>query len=80
MAGAVTTMPTPSEEHLRDLLAQAEQDLMEAEQRREHTARILAGPHDGMEAQAFAERLLREIDWTIAFIRANRNLLELILD
>ena len=73
-------MPTPSEAHLLALLAQAEQDLTEAEQRREHNARILAGLHEGTEAQAAVERVLREIERTISFIRANRELIELILD
>jgi hypothetical protein len=73
-------MPTPTEAHLRDLLAQTEQDLTEAEQRREHHARIIAGLHDGTEARAAAEKVLHEIDRTIAFIRANRELIQGILD
>jgi len=73
-------MPTPSEANLQDLLAQADKDLAEAEQRREHHARIIAGLHDGTEARAAAEKVLREIDRTIAFIRANRELIRHILD
>jgi len=73
-------MPTPPEAHLRNLLAQAEQDLAEAEQRREHQARTVAGLLDGTEARAAAEKVLREIDRTIAFISANRDLIEHVLD
>ena len=72
-------MPTPSDEHLRGLLAQTEQDLAEAEQRREHHARVVASLHHGTEARAAAEKVLREIDGTITFIRANRELIQNIL-
>ncbi|GJE14622.1 hypothetical protein [Methylobacterium longum] len=73
-------MPTPSEAHLQDLLAQAEQDLAEAEQRREHQARVVSDLLAGTEARTYAEGVLREIDRTIAFIRANRELIKHILD
>ncbi|MCJ2021768.1 hypothetical protein MKK84_30890 [Methylobacterium sp. E-065] len=76
----VITIPTPSNEHLRGLLAQTERDLAEAEQRREHQARVVAGLHEGTETRAAAERVLREIDGTIAFICANRQLIQDILD
>lgn len=72
-------MPAPSDEHLRSLLAQTKQDLSEANQRREHHARFVAGLPDGTEARAAAETVLREIDGTIAFICANRELIEDIL-
>ncbi|WP_267361754.1 MULTISPECIES: hypothetical protein [unclassified Methylobacterium] len=73
-------MPTPSDQHLRGLLTQTERDLAEAEQRREHHARIVAGLVDGTEARAATEKVLREIDGTIAFINANRQLIQDILD
>jgi hypothetical protein len=72
-------MPTPSDEHLRGLLAQAEQDLAEADQRRGHQARVVASHPEGTEARAAAEKVLREIDGTIAFISANRELIQNIL-
>ena len=73
-------MPTPSEAHLQGLLAQAEQDLAEAGQRREHQASIVTSLHEGTETRAAAERVLRELDRTIAFISANCDLIHLILD
>lgn len=73
-------MSTPPEAHLRNLLAQAEEDLREAEQRRDHQALVVSGLLADTEARATAERVLHEINRTIAFIRANRDLLDLILD
>ena len=73
-------MPTPSEADLRGLLAQAEQDLAEAEQRREDQARIAASLLDGTETRIHADKVSREINRTIVFIRANRDLLDLILN
>ncbi|MCJ2021752.1 MULTISPECIES: hypothetical protein [unclassified Methylobacterium] len=73
-------MPTPSDQHLRGLLAQTERDLAEAEQRREQHARVVTGLDHGTEARAAAEKVLRDIDGTIAFISANRSLIQNILD
>ncbi|MCJ2021291.1 hypothetical protein MKK84_28395 [Methylobacterium sp. E-065] len=73
-------MPTPSEAHFRGLLAQTEQDLAEAGQRREHQASIVAGLHEGTETRAAAVRVLGELDQTIAFVSANRDLIQHILD
>lgn len=72
-------MPTLPDAYLRDILAQAEQDLAAAELRRAQQARIVAGPLNSPETRAAAELLLREIDQTIASIRANRHLIEDIL-
>lgn len=73
-------MPTLPDAYLRDILAQAEQDLAAAELRRAQQARIVAGPLDSSETRAAAELLLSEIDRTIASIRANRHLIKDILD
>lgn len=78
--GAVTTMPTPSDENLRGLLAQAELDLAEANQRRDQQARIVSNLLPSTDTRAYAENILREIDLTIAFISANQDLLQHILD
>lgn len=72
-------MPTLPEVYLQDLFAQAQQDLAEAEQRREHQARVVSTLLDGTETRAAAEKVLREIDRTIAFIRANLELIQHIL-
>ena len=72
-------MPTPSEAHLRGLLAQAEQDLVEAERRRDHQARVVYNLLDGTDTRAFAEKGLREIERSIGFILANRELIQHIL-
>jgi len=72
-------MPTLPDAHLRDILAQAEQDLAAAELCRAQQARIVAGPLASPETRASAELLLREIDRTIASIRANRLPIEDIL-
>lgn len=72
-------MPTLPDAYLRDILAQAERDLAAAELRRTRQARIVAGPLNSPETRAAAELLLREIDQTIASIRANHHLIEDIL-
>ena len=72
-------MPTPSDAHLRGLLAQAEHDFVEAEQRRGHQARVVSDLLAGTEARTYAEKVLREIDRTIAFNSANRALVQHIL-
>jgi hypothetical protein len=72
-------MPTPPEAYLRIMLARTKQELAEAEQRREHQARIVDGILDSPGARAAAGLLLREIDRTIAAIRTNRDLIEDIL-
>jgi hypothetical protein len=72
-------MPTRPDAYLRDMLAQAERDLAAAELRRAQQARIVAGPLNSPEMRADAELLLREIDRTIASIRANRHLIAVIL-
>ena len=72
-------MPKPSDAHLHVLLAKAEQDLAEAERRRDHQARVVYNLVDGTDTRAFAEKALREIERSIGFIRANRELIEHIL-
>ncbi|MCJ2100769.1 hypothetical protein [Methylobacterium sp. E-046] len=72
-------MPKPSDALLHVLLAKAEQDLAEAERRRDHQARVVYDLRDGTDARVFAEKGLREIERTIGFIRANRELIEHIL-
>ena len=72
-------MPTLPEAHLRNLLAQAGRDLTEAEQRRERQARIVSDLLDGTGTHAAAQKVLREINRTIAFSRANHELIEHIL-
>ena len=72
-------MPTPPDTHLRALLTQAEQDLAEAERRRDHQARVVYDLLEGTDARVFAEKALREIERTITYIRANRELIENIL-
>ena len=72
-------MPRPADAHLRALLTQAEQDLAEAEQRRDHQARVVYNLLEGTDTRAFAEKTLREIERTISFIRVHRELIEHIL-
>jgi hypothetical protein len=72
-------MPKPSDAHLHVLLAKAEQDLAEAERRRDHQARVVYNLVDGSDTRAFAEKGLREIERSIGFIRATRELIEHIL-
>ena len=73
-------MPTPPEAYLRNMLAQAEQDLAEAERRRAYQERVVTDVIDSPATRIAAELLLREIDRTIASIRTNRDLIDLILN
>ena len=72
-------MPTRSDAHLRGLLAQTGQDLTEAERRRAHQARIVSELLAGTDTRASAEKVLREINRTVAFTRANHELIGHIL-
>jgi hypothetical protein len=64
---------------LHDPLLQAEQQLAEAEERREQQMRALSRFPQGSPARAYAEHVLSEIDRTIVLSRMHHELIQNLL-
>jgi hypothetical protein len=72
-------MLTRAEAPLNDPLVQAQEQVAEAEKRREQQVRSLADIAEGTDARAFAEHILSEIERTIVLSRMHLELMRHLL-
>lgn len=75
----MTAMLTRAEALLNDPLVQAQEQVAEAEKRREQQVRFLANIAEGTDARAFAEHTLNEIERTIVLGRMHLELIRHLL-
>jgi hypothetical protein len=72
----MTAMPILARPLLEDPLIFADQQIAEAEQRRERQALLVSKLAEGTQARTDAEHVLGEIEWTLSLSRMHRSLIQ----
>lgn len=75
----VTAMTSPSRSPVSHPLVAADQQLAEAERRRDQQIRVVAGLVKGTEARAYAEHVLQVMERNILMSRAHQALIQSLL-